>query len=228
MSLINDALRRAKQVQQEAPAPLAGPPLRPVEPIPYIRHGVGFLVPVSITLVALLGLLLLWQLYERRVSDKVVEPIKHAVSGAQSATVVEPVVQGTAGRSGSPLQNRANTTTISESAPRPEVTRPAVSPAPAAAVNPTPLDVGLAATTNATPQNNAVTNQPSALPPAAPKPAPLKLQGIIFNPKRLSAVINGRTLFLGDRIDQFRVASIHQDSVTLVGTGRTNILSLEP
>jgi hypothetical protein len=61
----------------------------------------------------------------------------------------------------------------------------------------------------------------------APKPVPLRLQGIVFNPKRLSAVINGKTLFLRDRIGEFRVAAIRQDSVTLIATGRTNILTLE-
>jgi len=39
-------------------------------------------------------------------------------------------------------------------------------------------------------------------------------------------MINGKPLFLGDRIGQFRVTSISEDSVTLVGAGQTNILSL--
>jgi len=58
------------------------------------------------------------------------------------------------------------------------------------------------------------------------KPAPLKLQGIVFNPNRPSAVINGRTLFIGDKIRDMRVVAITPDSATLAGGGHTNVLSL--
>jgi hypothetical protein len=69
------------------------------------------------------------------------------------------------------------------------------------------------------------TNPPTAADAQPPKPAPLKLQGIVFS-KRPSAVINGKVLFLGDRIREFRVVAITQDSAVLVGGGLTNILSL--
>ncbi len=67
----------------------------------------------------------------------------------------------------------------------------------------------------------APTNTPSA------KPALPKLQGIVFNPRRPSAVINGKTLFLGDRVAGFRVVAIGPDSATLVSGGQTNVLMLE-
>jgi hypothetical protein len=72
----------------------------------------------------------------------------------------------------------------------------------------------------------AINAQVSAQP-EPPKPAPLTLQGIVFNPRRPSVVINGKTLFVGDRIGQFRVAAIRPDSATLVASGRTNLLSME-
>src|ERR1700688_3585536 len=63
MSLINDALKRARQTQQEA-APAAPPNLqfRPVEPAQRaVRHGVGLMLPIAFAVIALLGLLFLWQ-----------------------------------------------------------------------------------------------------------------------------------------------------------------------
>ena len=56
----------------------------------------------------------------------------------------------------------------------------------------------------------------------------LKLQGIVFNPRRPSALINGRVMFVGDRVRDLRITAIHPGDVVLTGPGRTNILSLEP
>ena len=55
-------------------------------------------------------------------------------------------------------------------------------------------------------------NQPAA---KANFPKNARLQGIIFNPKSPSAIINGKTVFVGDRVGYARVASIARDSVTL-------------
>jgi hypothetical protein len=58
-------------------------------------------------------------------------------------------------------------------------------------------------------------------------PAPgLKLQGIAFNPHQPSAIINGRTLNLGDHVDGFRLIGISPVAVTLVSATETNVLSL--
>ena len=40
-------------------------------------------------------------------------------------------------------------------------------------------------------------------------------------------MINGKTLFIGDRFGEFRVRAITHDTVVLVGGGKTNVLSLE-
>jgi MSHA biogenesis protein MshK len=75
------------------------------------------------------------------------------------------------------------------------------------------------------PENDAITT--AAIAPAPqPKPAPLRLQAIVFNPKRPSALISGKTLFLGDKLGDARVVAIDRESATLVGGGRTNVLSL--
>jgi hypothetical protein len=72
----------------------------------------------------------------------------------------------------------------------------------------------------------ADTNRPAAVEP--PSPPPLKLQSIVYNPRRPSAMINGRILFVGDRVSEYRVVTIHADNVLLAGAGHTNLLSLDP
>jgi hypothetical protein len=59
------------------------------------------------------------------------------------------------------------------------------------------------------------------------KPPPPKLQAVIFNPRNPSAVIDGHTVFRGDRLGALRVTKITVNSATLVGEGQTNVLTLE-
>ncbi|MBE0540178.1 MAG: hypothetical protein IH623_02225 [Verrucomicrobia bacterium] len=54
---------------------------------------------------------------------------------------------------------------------------------------------------------------------------PMLLQGIVDLPGRPSAVINGRTYFIGDYIGKVRVAEIHQESVQLIHEDQTNLLT---
>jgi hypothetical protein len=62
--------------------------------------------------------------------------------------------------------------------------------------------------------------------PAPPKAAPLRLQALVFNPTRPSAMISGKTLFVGDRLGDLRVVAINKDSAILIGAGQTNVLTL--
>jgi hypothetical protein len=39
-------------------------------------------------------------------------------------------------------------------------------------------------------------------------------------------MISGRTLFIGDRLGGLRLVAIDRQSATLIGHGRTNVLSL--
>jgi hypothetical protein len=79
-----------------------------------------------------------------------------------------------------------------------------------------------------------LTNLPSVNPsaetnhPAITEAAPLKLQGIVFNPKRPSALINGKVMFVGDKIRDLAIITIRPAEVVLAGSGRTNLLSLDP
>jgi hypothetical protein len=58
------------------------------------------------------------------------------------------------------------------------------------------------------------------------KPEPLKLQAVFFNPARPSAIIGGRTVFVGDRVNEFHVTQIQWNSVMLVSKTQTNVLKV--
>jgi hypothetical protein len=78
----------------------------------------------------------------------------------------------------------------------------------------------------AEPAPKPVVSAPAVAAEPAPKPVALNVQAIVFNPSRPSAVINGRTLFLGDHISDYRVAAISHRTVTVVKPGKTNVLIL--
>ncbi|MEY4386732.1 MAG: hypothetical protein RLY20_2015 [Verrucomicrobiota bacterium] len=103
----------------------------------------------------------------------------------------------------------------------PQVTAAVTPPSPAA-VSATPPAAQPATNSSSL----ADTNIATVTAPEPPKPAPLRLQSIIFNPRRPSAMVSGKFVFVGDKVQGFRVTAINQESVTLIGNGQTNVLSL--
>jgi len=177
----------------------------------------GIVVPVSLGVVALLALLLVW-VYAHRGG----EPAKSTLN--VSARVIS---------------NPGPDAAPSTPAPAPEQEPvPVGKPAIAAETSVPPADRNAAGLASGAPTelrtNLAVpaitTSEPNPAPGAesASAAAPLKLQGIVFNPKRPSALINGRVMFVGERIRDLRIIAIRPDSVVLSGNSRTNVLSLEP
>jgi hypothetical protein len=62
MSLINDALKRAKDAQQKSQPSAPGPLLRPVEPAAApVASGMGIILPVVGVVIVALGLFFFWQ-----------------------------------------------------------------------------------------------------------------------------------------------------------------------
>jgi hypothetical protein len=59
-----------------------------------------------------------------------------------------------------------------------------------------------------------------------PKPPEPKLQGILFDAAHPCAIVSGRTVFVGDRVGEFRVAAISKDNLTLQSETETRVLSL--
>ena len=211
MSLINEALKRARQ----APAPPARElQLRPVEPPPSgTRRTVGLALPAGLVGVALLALLLVWKFSHAGVAGKpdpqtaLSEPpaAVETAPGPAAAEVATTPVSSSPGQPGKPVASAATAAPQLASANTPHD----------AGTSPGPKDSGSA---------TASTNAPAVVAP--PPPPPLKLQAVVYNPKRPSAMINGKTLFLGDRIREFRLVAIRQDSATLVAAGLTNVLTL--
>jgi hypothetical protein len=62
--------------------------------------------------------------------------------------------------------------------------------------------------------------------PVAEEFPTLKLQGLIWDPQRPSVVINGKSLFVGEKVDRAKVTAIDQESVTVVWNGQQRVLTL--
>jgi len=203
MSLINDALKRAKQSRKEAPViQVEPPPLRPADPSP--RPGLWpFLgIPLVLAVVLALAVIFFWIWLDQ---------IKHQPTQVAARTVV-------------PNPTTANTVPAA-----PQSVKPATPTAKAtektdgvanavAAINST-----ASAITSATSNTTVAAAEP---PPVPPAPPPLKLQGIFYTRKNPSAVINGKIRTVGDRIGEAQLVAIGPESVTVVVAGKTNELTL--
>lgn len=195
MSLINDALKRAKKAQQENPP--ATPPLefRAVEPGQSENRRVTLLVVgLSLVFVAVLGLagVLVW-----------------FVSQSKPATL--PVAARVADAPIAPLPKRepAAVTAVATT----DMVEPALAK-PTSEIIDNPDE----------PNTNGVPVIATII--EAIKPPPLKLQGIFFNPNAPSVVVNGRTIYLGDRVGSFRLLAVSPVSATFASATETNVLSL--
>jgi len=197
MSLINDALKRTKDAQQQNPPPAGGPPLKPVDPaVTKSASNSKSLLYIMVGCVIVGNAFLFLYLKDGEKKPAAIQP----GAPANTAPAITPVSLPPAATTPQPVK---------------------FAPAPAIAANPTPNAAPVVAATNVTSAPPAVAAQPEP-----PKPAPLKLQSIIYNPSRPSAMISGKFAFIGDKVQGFRVTAIDQETVTLVGNGQTNVLSL--
>jgi len=69
------------------------------------------------------------------------------------------------------------------------------------------------------------TNTVAVAAPRLPEP---KLQGILLAAPRPCAIVDGKTVFVGDQVDGMRVTVISKGSVTLRSQTETMVLSLSP
>jgi len=194
MSLINEALKRAKQAQQENPPATPALEFRPVEPSQSAsRRTTLLIVGMTLVVILILGLAgtLIWFVFK---SDRASLPI--------AARVAE-----------TPLPALPSE----------------VKPAPV----PTPATEVLPAVAPATGQQFEHPDEPNTnrVPVGAEiveaiQPPALKLQGIFFSPSHPSAVVNGKTVYLGDRVNGFRLVAVSPVAATFVSATETNVLSL--
>ena len=189
MSLINDALKRAKQVQAATPLPItSGPAFRasaeananpPENATHRLMKGVVLLAAFGAVCVA-------WQLFRAPRGERAdIQAIARPAPVCATAPLQEPGIDGPA-----------------------VPARPIAQPAPAL-TNSEPVP--------ATPPREAV-------PPK--RQSALKLQAIFFSPNRPSAIINGKSVFVGDYVGEQQVMQITQNSATLVGAGVTNRITV--
>src|SRR5215471_15193374 len=70
-----------------------------------------------------------------------------------------------------------------------------------------------------------ITATPTVAPKEIAKPA-FRLNGIFYVASKPSAVVNGKTVFVGEQVNGAKVVSISRDSVTLDMNGELKIVSV--
>jgi hypothetical protein len=100
--------------------------------------------------------------------------------------------------------------------------------APAASTNPKTAAAPALATKAPGPVATNVVTSIAPLPTAtSPGSSPqLKVQGIFYRAKNPAAMINSKTVFVGDRVSDAKVVAIAPDSVTVEIAGQKKVLSL--
>ncbi len=243
MSLVNDALKRARQAQKKSSRPPAiSPAPRHVEPVCQNSSSSG--IPWSFAIVALLGVTscVLWFAWR-------------AGSSAPSAMIAARAKSAPAPNHTLPSRARPTQPTLTPAIVQPVAT--AVGNAPgadapwpirsqpgaqrnsavlAASFSPAPVSAPASASAQvepASPESVAVSTSvgPTVTQPVVvatgPPPPPLpKLQGIIYRPERPTALLDGKTVLIGRTSGGYQVVGISEQTVTLVRAGHTNILEL--
>lgn len=119
-------------------------------------------------------------------------------------------------------------------APQNSIPEPAIAVAPeettepAVAEAPTPSDKASVAEVSVEPQPAPVTNSPVISPVARQQEAApdFRLNGIIYSAMRPSALINGETVYVGERVNGASVLEIRQNGVTLLINGQRKTLTV--
>lgn len=236
MSLINDALKRAKQAHdQQTPPAMRGASLHAAVPptapsaAPTKSTGLPVGVIAGVLLLLLTAVAIFFFLRSAPTpTQKIIARESQLAAEVEKPTADQP-----------------------QATPIPQIERPTAIPQPVAATHnqtrpgnttPLPLPVALPTPTvqppSATPAvpTIAMTNpiQPTTVAsnPAPPTPSPVptfpevRLQGILFQPGKPAAIINGRTLFIGGRVSEVTVIAITRETATVTWQSQTNVLTL--
>ncbi len=231
MSLINDALKRAKQAQQKGavPLPVTAPTsaLRAAEPAYRQEPGTGIVLPLAlVVLMAAIGLII-WLVMSARVPSRSPTTIVRA----------RPAPATAASRVNAQPQPKAMP--IAPAAPPTAVAvEPSASPATkvvdsTVALNASAANVAAAATTVETQSPPGQSGTLSTLSAPAtvgsgppPPPALPKLQGVFYRPQRPAALVNGKMVLIGSTVGEHRVLAIGERTVTIARAGQTNVLEM--
>jgi hypothetical protein len=228
MSLINDALKRAQGNRPPPPPPLPVAPLTPAvhSANPAVatdrKRWLLRLVVCGVLLLAAAAALVFNSL---RKSDAKAAVTPHPTENPD--LVARALTRNTA-----PPPAVAPAPALT---PSPELTSdPAPAPAPAPAEK---TDSARVVPKSTAPDARPGTVDKGTLPAAGPAtnlvvaaipeaPA-FRLQGVVYHPTRGSAIINGRTLFIGDRISDYRLTRITPKTAELAGPQGSVKLSLD-
>jgi cytoskeletal protein RodZ len=221
MSLINDALKQAGKAQQENPPPESNLHFRPAEERPHRSYTPpAIMYAVFVVVLVLGGLLVLLAL---RKSPEVVKAKASRTSSKAAAIPDTPASAAPVEANPIVFPPKPAAPPVAEPPPATQTPPTATSSQEPPQAAPKPINTPTEPTAAPTTPTNATAVAPPVEPP---KPAKPKLQGISYNPTRPSAVINGRTLYVGDRMGEFNVREITKDAVTLVSATQTYVLSL--
>ena len=200
MSLINDALRRASQAKPSPPTEQAAEtPLRPADYPP--RSPSWLYLALACVLLVLGGTGWFWLRGNKPAESSA--PMSNSVPVAAREFPAAPVQASAANPTARPASTEPS---LGQSMPKASITNIAPSsPAAIASIAPT----------------NALVVEAKPVFPS------VRLQGIFFQASRPSALINAKTVFIGDKVASAKVTAITRDSVTLQWNGETKVLTLE-
>ena len=210
MSLVNDALKRAKEAHdKQTGTPLRGAPLHTVPPPPASKIGLIALACFVLASVAAVGILY---------SKKNLLPQWGQTKPATAPAPASIIIIG------------ANLDAAAKPNPAPMPVAVAATPAtgkPTPAVGPATISepAAKALVVDKRPAQNIVP------PPAvvAPRPAPpqtLKLQGILFSASKPAAILNGHTYYVGDRIGNVTISAIEADRLTVIYSNQPVVIRM--
>jgi PQQ-like domain len=230
MSLINDALRKARATQPVAGRMAEGPALKPLS-APRTKRTPILTLALAIAVLALAGGLL-WAWYHAEHG----ELVARANTGANATTV------GAAPRTSVAPAATPTTATSTAISPTPAPTTmaphgPVIMRGQIISQTPPAIQTGaadaevhpLVVPTQAEIQPGPVRKAIVRLNPNTPKPAArtYKLEGIFYSPKGPSAVIDGDLVYVGSEVPDGKVVAIDNESATVLTTaGETNVLVL--
>lgn len=233
MSLINDALRKARATQPVAGGMAQGPALKPLS-APRITRTPILTLALAVAVLALAGGLL-WAWYRAEHGELVARANTGANATAASAAPRTSVAPVAASPTAPPTAPSMTVSPAPATAPAtmashgPVILRGQIisqtPPAAPADAEVHPLTVPTQAEIEPGPVRKAIVR----LNANVPKPAPrsYKLEGIFYSPKGPSAVIDGDLVQVGSEVADGKVVAIDNESATVLTTaGETNVLVL--
>jgi hypothetical protein len=216
MSLINDALKRARDADRRRRSAPASAPLEPADPATKPKSTRWLVLAVAVAL----GLSL-WS-FSRWASTAPPPPQAQLANAPESPTTTPPTSEPTT----------AVEPSLSSSTPPPDPLSTPQSSAPVAPDDsqaPAPIEAPTQALStdppNTSPTNETPRSNIDPPPPSTPE-VELRLQSIIYRLRNPTAVINGQWLHEGDTIADARIIKIEPHQVTLSQNETNRVLTM--